>query len=232
MDTGSVSALVGLAFVYGLLHALDADHIMAVSGLYGARPGTGVVRLCFNWALGHGLILLLTGICVYILGYALPPRFSEIAEYMVGGLLVIVGLGIARDLMSKKAQLHFHQHEGLEAHAHWYLPGAGENSHQHKRDHRALLIGTVHGGAGAAPMLALFSLAQTKSPWMLVAYISIYVLGILFAMLIFGGAIGLIMKRLLKYGDRMMHIMRSTAATGSVMMGLFMLRGLLPGHGI
>ena len=231
MGNESLSALVGLAFVYGLIHALDADHIMAVTGLYGSEPSKNSIRLCRNWALGHSLVLLLTGFCVYILGFVLPPNFSEIADYMVGVILVIIGLAIVRDLVSNRAQLFFHQHAGMQAHAHWYRPGSAKTAgHQHSHDHRALFVGIAHGAAGAAPMLAMFSLARTQSPWLLIACILIFVTGIFIAMLFFGGALGYLMRHLLKYGDRVMPVMRSTAAAGSVIMGLFMLRGLLPGH--
>jgi len=231
MGNEPVSALVGLSFVYGLIHALDADHVMAVSGLYGGSPGSNSLRLCRQWALGHGLVLLLAGISVYILGFVLPARFSEIADYLVALLLIAIGLGISRDLVTGGAKLQFHQHEGLQPHAHWYPRTASETaSHRRRRDHRAMLVGVVHGAAGAAPMLAMFSLAHTRSPWLLVASILIFVSGIFIAMLFFGGALGYLMRRLLKHGDRVMPVLRSAVAAGSVSMGLFMLRGLLPGQ--
>ena len=59
--------IVGLGFVLGLRHALDADHIVAVSTVLAERPSlraSSAVGLF--WGLGHTLMLLLVGICVGI----------------------------------------------------------------------------------------------------------------------------------------------------------------------
>lgn len=233
MDHGSLSMLLGLAFVYGLIHALDADHIMAVSGLYSAGAGKSGVRLCLSWALGHGLVLLLAGVAVFILGFAMPSRLSELAEYLVGILLLLIGLSLAWQLLGCRARLHFHRHEGLAPHAHWSRQddlGRTENPPA-QHDHRALLVGVVHGAAGAAPVLAVLPLTLTQTPWLFLAYLLMYVTGILLAMLIFGGALGFIIRQLLNYSQNVMQLVRPMAATGSVAMGLWILRGLLPEAG-
>lgn len=234
MDHGSLSLLVGLAFVYGLIHALDADHIMAVSGLYSAGGEKSGVRLCLNWALGHGVVLLLTGVAVFILGFAMPSRLSELAEYLVGVLLLLIGLSLTWQLLSHRARLHFHRHEGLAPHAHWSRQddsGRTENPPA-QHDHKALLVGVVHGAAGATPVLAVLPLTLTQTPWLFLAYIFLYISGILLAMLVFGGALGFVIRRLLNYGQSVMQLVRAMAATGSVAMGLWILRGLLPEAGL
>ena len=60
MDMLTVESTLALAFGLGLLHALDADHVMAVSGLAAKKPSfKSCVRFCFHWATGHGLALVI-----------------------------------------------------------------------------------------------------------------------------------------------------------------------------
>ena len=55
----NIPGLFTLAFGLGLLHALDADHIAAVSGLTGHRPSLkNSLRFCLRWAIGHGSVLI------------------------------------------------------------------------------------------------------------------------------------------------------------------------------
>ena len=221
-----------LALVYGMFHALDADHIMAVTGLYGTPEKSNSTRLCFNWAMGHGAVLLLVAAVTYFLGVVIPPEFSLVAEYLVGVLLIIIGAVLIKDIVQMKLHLHFHQHEGMPEHAHWHKHSGSakkENNGKHSHDHRALFVGVIHGAAGSAPLLALMPVAQSHSAWWSLAYIAIFVGGILFSMLLFGGALGLVMQRLVSYGDYFVRMVRVLAATASLLMGVFIIRGLMMG---
>lgn len=223
MDTEYLTMLAGLSLVYGMTHALDADHIMAVTGLNAGTKSRRAVRLCLSWALGHGFVLLLAGLCVYVLGYSIPPGFSEFAEALVGLLLILIGLGIARYIFRQRARLRFHQHEGLALHAHWQRDTDTRTAH----DHRAVLVGMVHGAAGSAPLLAMIPLAQSQSAWLFLGYILIFVMGMFVVMMAFGGALRVMVRQLTRYAGWVMQLLRVLAATGSVLMGLIILRGLV-----
>jgi high-affinity nickel permease len=87
---GNWGAVLTLAFGLGLMHALDADHIMAVSGLASARPGRRrALAFCARWAIGHGLSLLSIGAAVLLLGLAIPVSLSAHAESLVGVVLML-----------------------------------------------------------------------------------------------------------------------------------------------
>ena len=78
----------------GLVHALDVDHVVAVTTLsVGGRPGiresTG---FCLKWSLGHGITLLVVGFVVLVVGMAVPAVLSQWAENLVGGVLLLIGL--------------------------------------------------------------------------------------------------------------------------------------------
>ena len=71
-------ALLGVGFSLGFMHALDADHVMAVSSLSNKRPGlTKMLRFCAHWALGHGSILLLCGVILFGLGWQIPSVLQQ-----------------------------------------------------------------------------------------------------------------------------------------------------------
>ena len=62
--------LWGVGFLLGLRHALDTDHLAAVSTVLAERPSllaSGAVGLC--WGVGHTLTLLLVGSIVLVCGF-------------------------------------------------------------------------------------------------------------------------------------------------------------------
>ncbi|NJL17972.1 MAG: hypothetical protein HC938_13100 [Nitrospira sp.] len=62
--------LLGVGFLLGLRHALDSDHLAAVSTVLAERPSflaSGAVGLW--WGIGHTLTLLLVGSMVLALGF-------------------------------------------------------------------------------------------------------------------------------------------------------------------
>ncbi|MDO8705518.1 MAG: hypothetical protein Q7J84_11285 [Sulfuricaulis sp.] len=90
MENGLLT-LLSLGLGLGLLHALDADHILAVSGSIGAHPGHAAGRrFCLRWMAGHGLVLLPIGAAVLWLGMVLPAAFNTYAEGLVGLALLVI----------------------------------------------------------------------------------------------------------------------------------------------
>jgi cytochrome c biogenesis protein CcdA len=216
-------AVLTLAFGLGMLHALDADHIMAVSGL--ASMGTGRQRaltFCARWAIGHGLTLLAIGAAVLLLGMALPARLGNAAESLIGAVLVLIGAWVLRDLWRRRVQLHFHEHEGAITHAHWHLKNAKPSRHMH--GHGAVLVGVMHGIAGSAPLLALLPMAQYGA-WLGLGYLLLFGVGVLASMLVFGGLLGDVFDRLARHGERVFRWTRGLVAMSSMLYGAMLLHG-------
>lgn len=161
MDNHSTFALLSLAFGLGILHALDADHVMVISNFIGKRLSLQQsLQYCARWAVGHGAALLIIGFFVFILGRGMPVELSAYAETGAGAVLVLLGVWVGRDLRRNNAHLHFHRHDGLPRHAHWHHQRHSrhrrQNSDSHAHKHTAVMIGVLHGAAGSAPLLALF----------------------------------------------------------------------------
>ena len=237
MESQSLFAILGLAFGFGLLHALDADHIMAVSGLASTRPGLrNSLLFCSRWAIGHGAALLIIGGAVLFLGMAIPVELSEFAESLVGLVLVLIGLWVFYDLHRKRAHLHFHQHDTLPRHAHFHVhhdtrqtlhPRNAHKHEPHAHNHKAIMVGLLHGTAGSAPLLALVPLAQMGSAWYGFAYLLVFGIGVLCSMLVFGGLLGGLFTWLSRWGDSVVRGLRILVASSSIIFGGYLLAGSL-----
>lgn len=168
--------LLGLAL--GAVHALDADHIMAVSLLNSRRvPLWRLAGSCMYWACGHSAVLMALFAALALFGAALPPVVQSAAELAVGVLLV--GLGLAMLILGRGISLHSHSHGGLR-HIHlWRGPHRG---------HASLLVGALHGLAGGAPLLALVP-GGAANGWGL-GYIALFCIGMSAAMITFGVGFG------------------------------------------
>lgn len=200
MQEHALPAILGLSFVLGLVHAFDADHIVAVSSLATRKKGwkSGVFYAC-KWALGHGGILLLVAIAAFYFHVQLPEFIPHSAEKLVGVILIVAGLSLFWSLRSQRIDLRIHRH-GDVVHAHL---AQRENPTQH--DHTPVLVGIVHGLAGSAPALALIP-ATLYQPVLALGYVLIFSMGVLAGMLTFG--------LLLSHGQRFLSQRSPTLLNG------------------
>lgn len=219
-----------MACLYGMTHALDADHIMAVTGLYSTEGNvrTRAVRLSLHWALGHGFVLLLAAILIYAFGIYIPEEFSLVAEYIVGLLLVAIGIAIVRDIIQNEAHLHFHKHDDLPEHAHWHAHSTEQHTHaNHRHEHRAMFVGVIHGLAGLAPLIALFPVAATENSFRFIFFILFFVIGMFATMAFFGGLLGGLINQISKRASQYIKTVRMLAAAGSLILGIYIITRLI-----
>lgn len=222
-------ALLTMAFGFGLLHALDADHIAAVSGLACGREQGGwraVRRFSLQWATGHGLVLLLIGATVLLLGMAIPEQLSHLAESLVGVVLLLIGFFVLRDLWQRRLHFRFHHHHDLPRHAHWHELAEDLPRRSPVHSHAPLLVGMMHGTAGSAPLLALLPLASQHSPWIGMGYLLLFGLGVLFSMLLFGGVLGWLLQRLADRAARLVVVLRASVGVFALGFGGWLLHGI------
>src|SRR5258707_2414384 len=84
--------ILGLGFWLGMQHALEADHIAAVSSIAARRSHVGdIVKHGLTWGLGHTLTLFVFAGAALLLGHAIPESLSRPLETAVG--VMLVGLG-------------------------------------------------------------------------------------------------------------------------------------------
>ncbi|MDY6942320.1 MAG: urease accessory protein UreH [Pseudomonadota bacterium] len=220
MDAASISAALGLGFALGLLHALDPDHVLAVANLGNDRGNRrSSLAFCGRWALGHGAVLLLIGAGVLFAGQAMPVMLSEIAESLVAYVLIALGIWVFWTLGFGVPPLQLHRHGRHGRHLHVSgLP-------THRSGQLAVMVGSLHGLAGSASLLALLPLTQLTSPWLGMLYLVLFALGVLLAML----ALGRALDGLFRLGRRgkgvWVNRLRAASASLAIGFGFYLLQG-------
>jgi ABC-type nickel/cobalt efflux system permease component RcnA len=163
--------ILGLGFLLGMQHALEADHIAAVSSIAARRTHVGdIIKHGLTWGLGHTLALsVFAGIAIR-LGHAMPDDVASPIETAVG--LMLVGLGAHVLWRLWRDRIHFHRHGHSDGTVHFHVHShAGESVAHARADHdhdhvrgfrwRTLLVGLMHGMAGSAALLVL---AASRAP--------------------------------------------------------------------
>lgn len=223
MMSVDVWALLSIAFGLGILHALDADHIIAVTGLSCQKTNKKAsVLFCARWAIGHGGALLIIGAAVMFLGMAIPQELSSVAENLVGLVLIGIGVFVLWDIYRTRSHLHFHHHDGLPNHAHWHHHQQStdeQQSNNHQHSHAPVFVGVLHGVAGSAPLLVLLPISQLSSPWQGISYLLLFGCGVFLAMLIFGGLIGQVFGMMKQWGNKFITALRLVVSLVAIAYG-------------
>jgi High-affinity nickel-transport protein len=148
---------LGIAFVLGLRHASDPDHLVAVTSLVAADQGDvrAATRLGAWWGVGHAATLLVVGLPLIILKSELPGWLERGAETGVGLVILFLAIRVIAKWLrgDYRAGPHTHAH-----HDHRHLrEGAGTaHAHRHLRTPRqAMGIGMLHGLAGTGAVVVL-----------------------------------------------------------------------------
>ena len=155
-----VGTTLALGFVLGLRHALDADHLAAVSTFVSEeRNPLRSSLIGVFWGLGHTAALLTFGLAIVAFRLAVAPRLSQWLEFVVGCMLVFLGVRAMVRLGKGSAfHIHSHEHDGTRhSHLHFHLAGA-EHVHEHRIlrwGGRPFVVGVVHGLAGTAAVMLL-----------------------------------------------------------------------------
>ncbi len=230
MPDTQLMTLLGVGFVLGLRHALDTDHLVAVSTVLADRPSllaSGRIGLC--WGVGHTFTLLLIGSIVLFWGIHIPEEFEFIAESGVGVLLIVLGGILALKLYREHWHVHSHRHDG-EPHVHFHR-------HQRQEDHRhrhwmmesirPFCIGMAHGLAGSAALM-LMILATTTGIAAGLLSILVFGLGSIVGMMVIGMTISLPVIWSRSISRPLFVGVQGFASVASVVGGVWMLVKLTP----
>ena len=181
--------ILGLGFLLGMQHALEADHIAAVSSIAARRSRIGdIVRHGLTWGLGHTLTLFAFAGAALLLGSAIPEHVARPLESAVGIMLVGLGAHVLWRLWRDRVHFHRHGHDDGTVHIHAHSH-AGEtrphvrapHAHAHGFRWRTLLVGLMHGMAGSAALLVL-AVSQAASPAIGLGYVALFGVGSMIGM--------------------------------------------------
>ena len=181
--------ILGLGFLLGMQHALEADHIAAVSSIATRRSHvTDIVKHGLTWGLGHTLTLFAFAGAAILLGRAIPETIARPMETAVGVMLIVLGAHVLWRLWRDRVHFHKHGHGDGTAHFHAHSH-AGEtaphvrtaHAHEHGFRWRTLLVGLMHGMAGSAALLVL-AVSQASSSAVGLAYVALFGIGSMIGM--------------------------------------------------
>jgi nitrile hydratase accessory protein len=206
------AASAGLGTVLGMRHALEPDHLAAVSTLMtGDRSSAKAAWLGAWWGLGHTLTLFTAGALLVVLQAEMPTIVAQVLDACV--VLLLVGFG-ARAI-----------HQGARR-----VPRGPTHSHKKPMGWspfqvdrwtlaRPLLVGAVHGlaGSGALTALVVTTLPSTVTR---LAYLMLFGIGSTVGMVVLSGLLGWPIARMGAH-----HVCARTfslaAGSASIALGLF-----------
>ncbi|HEV8456784.1 MAG TPA: high-affinity nickel-transport family protein [Methylomirabilota bacterium] len=198
MDWNLPVVLLGLLF--GIQHATDPDHVLAVATIVSRtrRFGAGALIGVF-WGLGHSATVTAVGLAIIGLNLTITPVMGLSMELAVA--LMLMALGAARiawvfrgsDPVPAAHLTEPHPHEvaaGFHCHPHAHAGSVHRHPHVHPprglmlalqtvgpaQAFRSLCVGLVHGLAGSAAV-ALLVLTTIRSAWGAVGYLLLFGVG-------------------------------------------------------
>ena len=191
-----IFGLMSLGLFLGMTHAMDADHIAAVSAMWNRQGGKhGLMRQGLYWSAGHGIALL--ALCGVLLstGQALSEQNYAWLELGASLLILYLGAQLIWRMYRRRINIHIHEHDGkrhLHMHSHLNdhsksdatIPHdqlAHDHNHANKSPFLALLVGLAHGAAGSGSLMVL-SVTATSSITLSFLYVILFCIGALVGM--------------------------------------------------
>lgn len=164
--------LLGTACMLGFVHALEVDHMLAVTTYVSRNPAiAAAARFGARWGIGHSVAVLAAGGVLLALGVRWPAHWDAAGEMAVGAMLVLLGawgiLSARRCLRDPAAP---HAHRGVT------------------------VVGFLHGLAGTSAALALVPITMLERAAG-IGYLAAFGLGVTAAMTLFAMVAALAMRR-------------------------------------
>ncbi|MDP4552118.1 HupE/UreJ family protein [Alkalihalobacillus macyae] len=166
MDASLLSLLV-IGFLLGIKHAIEPDHVIAVSTIASRTRSLWKSSLAgVYWGIGHTATLVLGGTLLLLFNTTITNQWAMSLELIVGCMLIFLGI---KTLVMKKKKTEM----------------KGDRTYI-----QSGFIGFVHGLAGSAAMI-LLTMSTVETLWQGVVYILIFGLGTCAGMLCFTTVLGI-----------------------------------------
>jgi nitrile hydratase accessory protein len=209
--SAAFAASAGLGTLLGMRHALEPDHLAALSVLLtGERSIRTAAWLGVCWGIGHTLTLLAAGTFLVVLRADMPAIASDLLACAV--VLMLVGFGFRAIYLSASPVSAGPTHSQVHG-----APSASIGPWTLAR--RPLLVGAVHGLAGSGALTALI-MATIPSMGARLTYLLLFGVGSTLGMAALSGLLGWPIARVGTHGA----VARSVSlAVGciSIMLGLY-----------
>jgi len=106
-----VLALLGLGLVFGLKHATEVDHVVAVSTIVSEHRNVLRSALVGGlWGAGHTASLVIVGVLVLVFRVAIPVPVANWLEFGVAVMIIALGVLAIVKVLRKPPDVHLHRH--------------------------------------------------------------------------------------------------------------------------
>ena len=182
------AASAGLGALLGMRHALEPDHLAAVSTLMtGERSSAKAAWLGACWGLGHTLTLFAAGGLLVIMQAEMPAIVARVFE--VGVVVLLIGFGLRA--------IHQGARRVPAGSTHTHRPPGTSSLFRVDRwtAARPFLVGAVHGLAGSGALTAVVAIALPSTMTRL-GYLFLFGVGSTAGMAVLSGLLGWPLARL------------------------------------
>lgn len=160
IDGAPLLVALGIAFVLGLRHASDPDHLVAVTSLVAADGGDTrrAARLGAWWGLGHAAALVLIGVPLIVFKTELPAALETGAEKAIGIVILLLAMRVIVKWGRGDFRASAHEHENGDHARRRHLRREPTTGHRHvavRSPGQAVGIGALHGLAGTGAVVLL-----------------------------------------------------------------------------
>jgi ABC-type nickel/cobalt efflux system permease component RcnA len=154
-DAAPLLVALGIAFLLGLRHASDPDHLVAVTSLVASDDGDtrSAAKLGAWWGLGHAAVLVALGIPLIALKSELPAWLESGAEKAIGVVIVLLAVRVIWKWARGDYRVGRHSHP-VATHSH-VRQGESHAHDQVRTPRQAFGIGLLHGLAGTGAVVVL-----------------------------------------------------------------------------
>ena len=184
----SFAASAGVGALLGMRHALEPDHLAAVSTLMtGERSSARAAWLGALWGLGHTLTLFTAGVLLMILQTDMPAMAAQVLQICV--VLLLIGFGV------RAIYLGARRVPSGPTHSHRSSGAAAAFDGDRWRQARPLVVGAVHGLAGSGALIAMV-VTTLPSTMTRLGYLLLFGVGTTLGMAVLSGVMGWPIARL------------------------------------
>jgi ABC-type nickel/cobalt efflux system permease component RcnA len=229
LETTTTNSALGVLIIglgLGLRHALDTDHLAAVSTIVSERKNWFSSLLIGGlWGVGHTASLLLAGAAVILMRFDIG-KYEKPLEFCVALMLIGLGANVLYKL-ARGGRIHFHEHSHaghthIHPHLHDHKPEPAHSHHGLKLGVRPLIVGMVHGLAGSAAVMLAVLIKIKGSTALAFAYIIIFGVGSIGGMMLMSLILSLPIHLTSGYFTKANLAVRALAGCFSLGFGLFM----------
>ncbi|MGG1572195.1 cytochrome c biogenesis protein CcdA [Fictibacillus sp. NRS-1165] len=155
-----------MALLLGLKHALDPDHIVAVTTIVSQKKKARFSALVGAWwGVGHMTTIVLIGSAIIYFNLLISHSVEKLLEGIIGAMIIYLGVKAFYSLSTEKKQ----EHTAARDKNGWML--------------RPLIVGLLHGLAGSTGVAYLF-LSTIDDKYMGLLYLLVFGAGTLLSMVL------------------------------------------------